>query len=165
MKTKARRKLKTIAPGMCVKIHGLCDNGEEASMLLKEKEIVETSSAGVIWNGISFEKMVIPGVAHTSRRFFRDACDAGPPHPRRSGPPPSYPRPPRRVCDPSERAEEFERPRPVTIGNRRWPVREKAGEPIRRNPLPGLIHPIGRSPGDRITRWRRHSITRFPLRP
>jgi hypothetical protein len=53
-----------------------------------------------------------------------------PPHPRRSGPPPSClgnPLPPRRVCDPSARTEDFERARPVTIGNNRWSALEKDG--------------------------------------
>jgi hypothetical protein len=43
-----------------MKTHELIDNRDEAGMLLKGKEIDVRSSIGVIWNGISFEKMVIP---------------------------------------------------------------------------------------------------------
>jgi hypothetical protein len=47
-----------------------------------------------------------------------------PPHPACSA---RHPLPPRRVCDPSARAEDFESARPVTIGNNRWSAREKDG--------------------------------------
>ena len=50
---------------MLMKTHELIDNREEARMLLKGKEKDARSSTGVIWDGISFEKMVIPaGGAH-----------------------------------------------------------------------------------------------------
>jgi hypothetical protein len=45
---------------MLMKTHELIDNRDEASMLLKGKEKDARSSIGVIWNGISFEKMGIP---------------------------------------------------------------------------------------------------------
>ena len=48
-----------------MKTNRLIDNRGEAGMLLKGKEKDARSSTGVIWNGISFEKMVIPaGGAH-----------------------------------------------------------------------------------------------------
>jgi hypothetical protein len=43
-----------------MKTDRLIDNWDEARMLLKENEIVARSRVGVIGNGISFEKMVIP---------------------------------------------------------------------------------------------------------
>ena len=45
---------------MLMKTHELIDNRDEASMLLKGKEKDMRSSIGVIWEGISFEKMGIP---------------------------------------------------------------------------------------------------------
>jgi hypothetical protein len=60
MKTKGRGKLKTEPPGILMKTHELIDNRNEASILLKGNEIVARSSSGVIWNGISCEKMGIP---------------------------------------------------------------------------------------------------------
>jgi hypothetical protein len=43
-----------------MKTHELIDNRDEVSILLKAQEIVARSSAGVIWNGIPFEKIGIP---------------------------------------------------------------------------------------------------------
>jgi hypothetical protein len=56
---------------MLMKTHELIDNRDEASMLLKGKEKDVRSSIGVIWNGISFEKMVIPtgGASPHWRKF------------------------------------------------------------------------------------------------
>ena len=45
---------------MLMKTHELIDNRDEARMLLKGKEKDVRSSTGVIWNGISFEKIGIP---------------------------------------------------------------------------------------------------------
>jgi hypothetical protein len=55
-------------------------------MLLKEKEIAARSRAGVIWDGISFEKMGIPtGGACVPQKQYRVASDEQRPVPRKNG--------------------------------------------------------------------------------
>jgi len=100
---------------MLMKTHRLIDNRDEARMLMKVKEIVARSSAGVIWNGISFEKMVIPtGGAYISTVFVgMYAAQAPLTRPPTSG---TLSREGRglgdsRNCHTSERAEDFERQR------------------------------------------------------
>ncbi len=98
---------------MLMKTNRLIDNRDEARMLVKVKEIVARSSAGVIWNGISFEKMLIPtGGAYVSTVFVgMYAAQAPLTRPPTSG---TLSREGRglgdsRNCHTSERAEDFER--------------------------------------------------------
>jgi hypothetical protein len=69
-----------------MKTNRLIDNRGEAGMLLKGKEKDVRSSIAVIWNGISFEKMVIPtggayiqtvfvGIYATTAEVLRSAQD------------------------------------------------------------------------------------------
>ena len=63
---------------MLMKINRLIENRNEARMLLKVKEIIARSSAGVIWNGISFEKTGHFDVWRIRPDgFCRDVCDPG----------------------------------------------------------------------------------------
>ncbi len=102
---------------MLMKTNRLIDNRDEARMLLKGNEIVARSSAGVIWNGISFEKMVIPtGGAYVSTVFVgMYAAQAPLTRPPTSG---TLSREGRglgdpRDCHPSETAGDFERLPPL----------------------------------------------------